>query len=101
MFTLLAISEPALAKPGHGANKDRPHHGQSAKHSPSSKHKHKPSPKRKHKPSPKYKPRHSRYHHKRLPSHARYIQIGKLRYVIVDGHYYQRRGDNYINIIIK
>lgn len=85
-----------------------PHHGHGHKHAHKHgyKHGHKKGHKKvvvvkKHRPSPKKRPKHKYYHYKKMPRHTTYIKIGKFTYAQVGGHYYQRRGDRYVNVIIK
>ncbi|WP_087016381.1 hypothetical protein [Thaumasiovibrio subtropicus] len=61
----------------------------------------KPRKGQRYRPSPTYRPRHHYYHYRSLPRHATYIQIGGIRFALVDGHYYRRQGDRYINVIIN
>ncbi|MGR5220397.1 hypothetical protein ACPV4B_09170 [Vibrio parahaemolyticus] len=78
---------------------------------PSDHHKHKHKHKHKHHkevvvvkkyyPSPKKRPKYKHYHYKKMPRHTTYIKIGNFTYAKVDGHYYQRRGDRYVNVILK
>ncbi|MFS1913066.1 hypothetical protein [Vibrio sp. 10N.286.48.B7] len=57
---------------------------------------------KKHKPSPKKKkPKHKHYHYKSMPRQTTYIRIGNFTYANVEGHYYQRQGDRYINVILN
>ncbi|WP_413110240.1 hypothetical protein [Thaumasiovibrio sp. DFM-14] len=98
IISLGVTSTPAEARPSHTppGHAKKHHH---KKHDKVIIVKEKKHHKKKYK-SPKHKPKHRYYHHKKLPKRTRYITIGPFTYAVVDGHYYRRKGDRYINIIL-
>ncbi|GMQ48305.1 hypothetical protein [Vibrio sp. 10N] len=88
------MSAPSFAHP-HG------HHKHKHKHKHKNHHHKEVIVVKKYHPSPKKRPKHRHYHYKKMPRHTTYIKIGSFTYARVDGHYYQRKGDTYFNVIIK
>ncbi len=94
-FVLVMLCSASFGTFAHGDGHG--HHKHKHKH----KHKQEVIVVKKYKTSPKHRPKHRHYHYKRMPKRTTYIKIGNLSYARVDGHYYRRKGDSYVNVIIK